>query len=393
MTTPDPLASGGPDPLASLLSGAVDDVEPLERLIEIRLAAAAGRARRTRTRWTSLVAVGGVAASVATVVTLAVVTSGGDGAPPVAATGSTAGSTAGSTEAPSGSSASGDTSEVTPTACCTDTPTPTAPTAPTAPTGSAAPGTEVTAFHVGDTYAGPRLFGTTLTLPAGDTDPMLALLDDLTVGGDGDGGAGAGALRDLWPEGSFASGGFDGIGAAGTFSVVLSDPSLEDLPAGMSPEEARLAVQAVVFSLERSFGRARAVDFYVGHGVVDRVLGVDVSGGATPDAVLDTQSHVWFAAPQPEGSYAGTLDFSGFANSFEATVVVRLQRHEGTEIVWQEPVTATGWQGDRLYPFHGSVDLAGLEPGTYDLIAMTDDPSGQGHVFSDVRTVQVLPGD
>ena len=31
---------------------------------------------------------------------------------------------------------------------------------------------------------------------------------------------------------------------------------------------------------------------------------------------------------------------------------------------------------EKLFPWSGSVDLAGLEPGTYTFVAQTDDPSG-----------------
>ena len=80
------------------------------------------------------------------------------------------------------------------------------------------------------------------------------------------------------------------------------------------------------------------------------------------------------------------------ANSFEANVIVRLQRWEGTEVVAQEPFTAEGWMGDKLFPFSGTIDISGVPAGDYVVIAMTDDPSGgeEGSgAFSDSRRITI----
>jgi hypothetical protein len=47
---------------------------------------------------------------------------------------------------------------------------------------------------------------------------------------------------------------------------------------------------------------------------------------------------------------------------------------------------------DKLYPFAGQANLAGLAPGTYTFVAMTDDPSGGAEGFGpseDTRTIVV----
>ena len=123
------------------------------------------------------------------------------------------------------------------------------------------------------------------------------------------------------------------------------------------------------------------------------MLGVDTSAPVANAPVLDTLSHVSLTSPS-EGQEVsgGTLAVEGVANSFEANVVVRVQRYEGTEIVAQEPFTAEGWMGDKLFPFSGSIDLSGVPAGKYIVMAMTDDPSGgaEGHgAFTDTRVITV----
>jgi hypothetical protein len=83
------------------------------------------------------------------------------------------------------------------------------------------------------------------------------------------------------------------------------------------------------------------------------------------------------------------LEVEGAANSFEANVVWRLQRYEGTGIVGQGYFTAEGYMGEKLFPFEGEVDLAGVPAGRYLLMVSTDDPSGEGRFYTDTRTIVV----
>jgi hypothetical protein len=123
------------------------------------------------------------------------------------------------------------------------------------------------------------------------------------------------------------------------------------------------------------------------------VLGLPTSEPLANGPVLDTLAHVSLTTPAEGDVVSGdTLEVSGVANSFEANVIVRLQRYEGTEVVAEEPFTAEGWMGEKLFPFSGTLDLSGVAPGDYVLIAMTDDPSGgaegQG-AHSDSRRITV----
>lgn len=103
---------------------------------------------------------------------------------------------------------------------------------------------------------------------------------------------------------------------------------------------------------------------------------------------MATLSHVMLDRPREGQSVHTTLRISGVGNSFEGTIVLRLQRHEGTYIAFQKTVQA-GWEADRLFPFSTTINIGNVAPGHYDLMAMTDDPSGRGRFFTDTRSIIV----
>ena len=147
-----------------------------------------------------------------------------------------------------------------------------------------------------------------------------------------------------------------------------------DRPEGMSEEEAKLAVQQIVYTVQGVLQSRTPVEFY--------------SDGLTPMFGIDRS---WFkAAPQNDvlafvnvtepaegGSVSGTFTASGVANSFEATVPWEIRDHHDKQVL-EGFATAEGW-GDRLYPWVAQVDVSTLAPDTYTFVAMTDDPSdGEG---------------
>lgn len=240
-------------------------------------------------------------------------------------------------------------------------------------------------YYVGDTPSGPRLYREFAQVPANSR--LLAALELATqTPQDPD-------YRTLWPTGSFTQAGFDGTGTDGQYSITLADASLHDRPATMTPDEARMAVQAAIYTVQAA-GQSRApVQFFLDGNPVDQVYGVPTSEPLANDPVLETLSHVSLTTPTEGQVLSGnTLEVTGVANSFEANVVARLQRYEGTEIVAQQPFTAEGWMGDQLFPFSGSLDVTGVPPGKYLLMVMTDDPSGgaEGNgAFTDTRIVVI----
>jgi hypothetical protein len=161
----------------------------------------------------------------------------------------------------------------------------------------------------------------------------------------------------------------------------------------MTEDEARMAVEAVIYTLQAA-GQARApVQFYLAGNPVDQVYGVPTSEALSNGPVLDTLSHVSLTTPEEGAVVRGdTLEVTGVASSFEANVVARLQRYEGTEVMAQVPFTAEGWMGEKLFPFSGEIDISGVPAGRYILMVMTDDPSGGAEgsgAFTDTRIIEV----
>lgn len=338
--------------LATLVADAVADVEPGDALAALR-----ARTRPpSRRRWV-LPTLGAAVVAAAVVVAVAVV--GNDQRP----------------------SAEPEPAPSVPTASETS-PSPSLPPVP-APTPRSV-------YFVGDTVAGPRLYRETAGV--GSDNPVLGVLQVLAEDPqDPD-------YRRSWPSGSFEDATFDGVGRDGFFSVTLSDPALAQRPPGMTDEEASLAVEAVVRSLQDAFGRAR-VEFYAPGSTepLDTVLGIAAQTDPDHDGVrffdrspdLDVLSLILLDQPIEGDAYltGDTLSFSGEAAAFEGNVQWRLQRYEGTEVIDQGFVTAEG--ADGFYPFHGEVDLTGVPAGRYTFMVWTDDPSGEGNSFTDSRVITV----
>ena len=139
-----------------------------------------------------------------------------------------------------------------------------------------------------------------------------------------------------------------------------------------------MAVEQVIYTAQAAVQQGRpGVQVLVDGERTDQVMGVPVSEPLANGPVLQTLALVSLSSPsEGESVSGGSLEVAGVANSFEANVIVTLQRWEGTEVVLQEPITAEGWMGDQLFPFSGTLDLSGIEPGEYLLSASTDDPSG-----------------
>lgn len=243
----------------------------------------------------------------------------------------------------------------------------------------------VPVYYVGDTPRGPRLYREFRSV---QTDDPLTSAVDLAVSEaplDPD-------YRMPWGDGVGATASYDGD----VLSVDLSDRTasgIHDRPAGMSQEESALALEQVIFTAQAALGKGRVpVQFLLDGQRTDQVLGQPTSEPLSNGPVLETLSHVSLTTPAEGDSVTDTLSVRGVANSFEANVVVSLKRSDGTEVVFQEGVTAEGYMGERLFPFEQSFDVSGVTPGVYVLTAMTDDPSGGAEgfgPFSDTRVITI----
>ncbi|RJS47625.1 Gmad2 immunoglobulin-like domain-containing protein [Nocardioides cavernaquae] len=263
------------------------------------------------------------------------------------------------------------------------------------PDSTAGPKRAVPVYYAGETPSGLRLYREFHSLPgvSGGSEGDVTGADSAAKAAvshtplDPD-------YRSLWPEGTEA----DVSDAGDQLIVNLVAPgggaTLHDRPSSMTAEEAQLAIEQVIYSVQAAFGKGRVpVQFLLDEKHSDQVLGQPASEPLAAGPVLETLSHVNLTSPAEGDEITGdSLAVSGVANSFEANVVIRLQRYEGTAIAFQKPLTAEGWMGEKLFPFSGSFDISDVAPGKYTLHAMTDDPSGGTEgpgAFSDTKVITI----
>jgi hypothetical protein len=173
----------------------------------------------------------------------------------------------------------------------------------------------------------------------------------------------------------------------GAITVTLGFASLQHRPPDMTSAYARAAVQQVVYTLQAAFHTHLPVQFQTSTGPVPSVLGVPTTQPVEAGRVLDTLSHVSISAPNQGDAVSGDgLRVTGLNNGFEGTVAVYLQR--GGQRYAEQP-TIGGSYADRLFPWEVTLDVSQVPPGTYTLVAQNDDPSGRGHAATDTRVVRV----
>lgn len=89
-------------------------------------------------------------------------------------------------------------------------------------------------------------------------------------------------------------------------------------------------------------------------------------------ALLSVQAQAWIIAPQEGAVYrTGTVTFTGFGTSFEATFGWTIRTKAGTEVARGSTMGGTGTGGFGALSFSRR-----LAPGTYIVTLSTDDPSG-----------------
>jgi hypothetical protein len=349
---PDPH---GPTPedarLSELISDAVSGVEPGDGLTAIRSRTRPNHLQESRMNsnrsW--MYAVGGAIAGVAAVAAMIVVVSqiNDDGDPPVA-------------NPPSDSQSSEPTGDTSPTDP-TDTPS-SEPTDPGLPNEAAVP-----VYYAGESGRGTRLFR---EFQPGNGDDPVSQAAQAAVGGpalDPD-------YRSLWPDGTGATASLEGD----VITVDLTGGSLHDLPAGMTEEEAGLAIQQVVYSVQGAAKQRAGVQFLLDGQRTDQVLGQPASEALANTPALETLSLMNITVPE-EGMVVsgGTLAAEGVNNGYESTMNYEILM--GEEVVAEGFSTAAGWMGTKLFPWKVDVDVSALEPGTYTFRAFNPDPSaGEG---------------
>ncbi len=232
--------------------------------------------------------------------------------------------------------------------------------------------TDVSVWYAGATRAGHGLFTETHPVASVDGRPDLERAVQLAVSGephDPD-------YRTLWPGGvSVTDVGFSGgSGEAGTINVSLDGP-VASRPAGMSEQDALLAVSALVRTAQAVAADAPQADspvaFLVDGAETATVLGLagDTFGPGEDDEVM---APVQVLTPTDGATVpAGSLTVTGVAAAFEANLNWEL-------LVGGDAVVANGFataaECCTLSPY--SFQITDLAPGSYTLVVHDVDESG-----------------
>jgi hypothetical protein len=193
-----------------------------------------------------------------------------------------------------------------------------------------------------------------------------------------------------WAPGTFETAKVIGQGEGRLIEVTLVDAHLHDRPDGMSETEAALAIEQVIYTLQAVVGDRLPVQFRLDGNPIDQVLGVPTSEPLANAPQLEVLSLVSISDPSEGQVVSGAFTAKGAASSFEATVPWEI-RDSAENVVLEGFATATGYLG-RLHPWETEVDVSSLDPGTYTFVAMTSDPSGGAEgaaPYVDTRTVVV----
>ena len=117
-----------------------------------------------------------------------------------------------------------------------------------------------------------------------------------------------------------------------------------------------------------------------------------VSISTTPVSATSSTGQVVLTLNQPLDRTRATTSFAvrGTSNSVEANTPWTLTDASTRKVVRHGYFTADGW-GDKLYPYRGTVPVAGLPAGTYLFSVRIDDPSnGEGNPVPQLtRTILV----
>jgi hypothetical protein len=351
------------DTLRRLLSDAASEIEPRDRLHEIRASVHPDPQVVPMSRprpW--LYALSGAVASAAVIGVIAFTShalSGPDGTN-VGASGGTSHHTS------------------TPVTTATATDSNALPTPSQSSSGpTAAPQWHLAAlYYVGDGPRGAVLFREFSPAPPG-TKPLDAAVQGLmTDPVDGD-------YRTSWAAGSLT-------GARlhhGVIEVNVGPEATSLRPAALSPREANETIQQAIYTLQAAVQSRAKVQFLRNGTPAARVFGVDTSQPLGQGRALTTLSLVNISDPVDGAVVSrGKLVVNGVNNSFEGNVVLRVM--QGQQVVRQKAGIG-GFGPDKLYPWRIPLDTTTLAPGDYTLVATTDDPSGQGRTYTDTKVIHL----
>lgn len=255
-----------------------------------------------------------------------------------------------------------------------DTPSATVPNEPNEPADPNA-NRGVPVYYAGDAARGTRLFREfqdMMVCAALDCLPSAAVA--AAVAGTPDDPD----YRTLWPSGAQ----LEAFEQTDDLLTVTLGGDLRERPAGMSAEDAGLAVEQVIYTVQAAVGRGRLpVQFLLNGGRTDMILGVPVSEPLAAGEELDVLAPVQISSPgHGQVLQAGKVTVEGVAAVFEANVIWELL--VGGDAVVDSGFT-TAEECCTFAPYSFDLDL---EPGTYTIVVRDEDMSGEGRpVNTDTR--------
>jgi len=328
--------------IRDLLHEVADDIEPADRLDAIRAATAPAGRRTRRGRWV----VGGAGLVAASVVAALAVTTGSP--------------------------------------MQTKEPEPIGPASTSGPVATDESETiePVAVYFVGDTASGPRLYRE--LRPEIDADSRVFYGIDAVLQGD--------SLdpdyRSPWPEDVLLrqwSDRPDGI------TVTLEGAPVKR-PAGLSEEDARLALEQLVRTAQAVSGRGNVpVDVQIEQQVTDTILGVPTTAPLTRSPDRDVLAPVSLSEPS-EGQVVDldeeVLYVSGQGITSNNRLRITIDRVDGTDSVGDG--TIEGVLGPDRHPAFGPAGfgLAGVDPGEYDVVAAVR--NADGTTDTDTRRITIV---
>ena len=196
--------------------------------------------------------------------------------------------------------------------------------------------------------------------------------------------------RNPWP------GGPTGVSATYNGDFITVDietddaQALHDGPDGITPAQADIAIQSLIYSAQAGLGEGRpAVQLLINGSHTDQVLGQPASEPIANGPVLETLSLMSITSPAEGAAVSGKFEATGVNNGFEGSVACFI-RDGSTDL--SVDVGIGGFGPGKLFPWTLEVDTAGIAPGTYTFFCSNDDPSGGEEGFgphTDSKTITI----
>ena len=353
--------------MRQLLDDAVSDVEPRASLDSIR-ARTAVTPFRARRPWI-LGAGAAVVATAATVVAVAVM----GGSP-----GTTGAQDPGfaATESPT---PSGEPSETTEEPSTEPSPSEEPSTEPSPSVDVEGRTTTVPVYYVGETSRGPRLYREFHLVVGTSKDASRIALAAAIAGTPDDPD-----YRTDWPRGAWWVASVGEVGGVITVDFGGGTADLHQRPAGMTKQEASLAIEQLIYTVQGTLQSRDPVQLLLNGSRSDMVLGVPTSEPLAQGEASDVLAQVWIISPAEGAQLTSGFEVNGLASAFEANVQWELM--QGDTVVKSSFTTAE--ECCTMSPYSFKVNAP---PGDYTLVVHDSDPSdGEGFApWQDTKNITV----